>query len=125
VEPTSSNDYQTNQNRELKIYSLERIAQDVYALTGSEEVWVNRMHGTMCMQEILRFWSETLSHVEQVIIQMRWGQYPQASYKEIALRLGPGWTDVNARKYNERIIRKTRTFLYNKGLFDDNSDNNI
>jgi DNA-directed RNA polymerase specialized sigma24 family protein len=87
-----------------------------------EERTVQRIDRETLLKAVWNYWPENLNGIEYEIVKLRWQSDPPRSFGEIAELLGPGWEETTVRQRHHRIMNKTRKYLRESGLIDDNSD---
>jgi DNA-directed RNA polymerase specialized sigma24 family protein len=65
---------------------------------------------------IQAFWPKNLSKEDMAIMRLRYLEDPEKSFREIATRLGKGWTEETVRQRHYRAVQKTRQFLREQGF---------
>jgi len=71
---------------------------------------------------VIEFWQQSLSLENLWLIQMRWFNDPAVPFKEIARRIGEGWTEAAVKERHHRILKRTRQYLKNRGLLHDGTE---
>ena len=64
------------------------------------------------------YWPHKLSSTDFLIMELRWRMEPPSSFREIAERMGGGWSEEAVRQRHYRIIVATREYLRGRGLID-------
>jgi len=89
------------------------------AIDDFEEKIVTRIHQKAMIREIMDFWNHSLSSEDHLIMTSRSSVNPPMTFMEICLRLGPGWTESAVRQRHHRVLQRTRQYLRQRSLLDD------
>jgi DNA-directed RNA polymerase specialized sigma24 family protein len=87
--------------------------------TNIEERLILQIDQQSILETVWRdYWPRKLSKIDFLIMELRWRLDPPSSFREIAGRLGAGWTEDTVRQRHFRIISATRDYLRERGLID-------
>lgn len=86
-----------------------------------EETTVDRLDREQMLRILRNYWQMTLSAVDLQIVRLRWQSDPPRSFDDIANELGAGWTANSVLLRHHRIMQRTRSYLRDQGLLDDDT----
>lgn len=116
--PVGTQDADSSENERFR-FTEELPAQVADRGEGMEERIVGQLDDKRIVSTVHNYWN-TLEPANQHIMHARCSTDPPESFKEIALQLGPGWTEAAARKRFSRVMEATRAYLRDIGLLERN-----